>query len=293
MLRAASTTGGPSLYSKGVPPLATATQQGAAVGDGDSHEHGNATDISYVHDAEDARVQARVSSEYISVGQATRLIVAAGYSFCSNYPLNRYVVLHLEDPATVHDHVTAFIKHVGDWLRYRTGYGLRYVWVLESKPALHVNILLHVPADHVDDFHRRLRRWIKEIGLKFRKGLIKSKPIRHSKPGADPTDYLTKGLRGLLRYVLKGVHPDHAARFGVRPEYQGFVAGRRCGRSETLSPEDYAFPTIPVGKNIWIPGPESLRRRVLEYAWGDQRTGEHIPGFHFPIPGKPTDHRIA
>jgi hypothetical protein len=43
-------------------------------------------------------------------------------------------------------------------------------------------------------------------------------------------------LRGLGRYLLKGMDPRYAARCGVKHIPQGLVYGKRCGVSKSLGP---------------------------------------------------------
>jgi hypothetical protein len=228
----------------------------------------------------------RKRSLFLTPKQAAMLCDATYRAFCMNRPLNRDVTIHLETAgvkATAHQTLTAFLKHAGDWLRLRTGLSPAYIWVLENgfgddgtSVGLHVHICMHVPDAHWPDFRKMTRRWLRLSGGILNKKVVEAQTLLSWEHG-DVDDFLKNGLIGWTEYLLKGLHPDDAASFGVaEPEPQGEVRGKRCGRSESLDPTKFTWTTyvFPQWPGIWVTGPELRTLRFLRRVIPDALPGE-------------------
>ena len=134
-----------------------------------------------------------------------------------------------------------------------------------------------MPPHLLRGFHRLRYDWLERSGIPYGKGVLKSKPIRCSRRQDRLDDYLCKGLRGLLRYILKGIEEK---RFGIDPQPQGEIIGKRCGYSEVLSPSKWVWPerSVPKHPKIRLSGPERIRRCILQRVWCGREGGQ------FPIP---------
>jgi hypothetical protein len=99
-----------------------------------------------------------------------------------------------------------------------------YAWVAEGLPNKHgIHWLLALPSGTRQEFERLLPSWLE----------------RTAGPIISPDAILVKDAWNARRkadYMLKGLSPAHAARFGVDHVAQGVVFGKRCGYSENLGP---------------------------------------------------------
>jgi hypothetical protein len=88
----------------------------------------------------------------------------------------------------------------------------------------HTHILVHVPFSFIKDgtFQRALERSLEPEG-----GPIHDKSML-IQPAYKPL--------GKLLYNLKGTDPRHASDFGIRPEYEGVLSGKRTGFTQNLGP---------------------------------------------------------
>jgi hypothetical protein len=86
-----------------------------------------------------------------------------------------------------------------------------------------VHWLVHVPVKRQTDYQARLTQWLRSAA-----GEILDDKAIHIR-GA----YNTCGAG---RYMLKGTHPAVAAFYGVTPEGQGRVRGKRAGFSRNIGP---------------------------------------------------------
>lgn len=99
-----------------------------------------------------------------------------------------------------------------------------FVWVIENpNGCLNAHWLVHVPIERQAEFRKNLRKWLKSaVGDVYSDKAINVKAITN----AD----------GLKAYLLKGLHPSLAKRFGINHVYQGWVHGRRAGHSRNIGP---------------------------------------------------------
>jgi hypothetical protein len=193
---------------------------------------------------------------------------AAAIAFAIGQPLNRYVTIRMRTSSKI----GPLLHHIGDWLRWHTAKQPAYVYALEApNEFLHAHILLHIPKPHLKRFNELLPGWLSASSFMFEKGLRKSKPIHHS--GTDDSKaYLCAGVLGLCRYICKDIDPAYADRFGIRPSPQGWIAGKRCGYSEAISP-NRGLPghTVHLHGNgrYWLPSPEMRGYGIVRSCWSE------------------------
>lgn len=184
----------------------------------------------------------RSSSEFISRRGATQFAQAALSALEQGHPLNIFLTIHLRAAAIESAHaqvfITCFFKLAGDWLGAVGHVPRSYVWVLEAPDdkGLHVHILLHVPYDLRSRFRRLCRGWIGKAGGRMSDGVLDVQRIRNSAPSARLGDYLSNGLGGVVKYLLKGSDLGFCKKAGINHRAQGRIRGKRTGRSQNLRP---------------------------------------------------------
>jgi hypothetical protein len=145
-------------------------------------------------------------------------------------PLNTFATINFGHiPCSPEGVSTVFEKlhdnHFVRWLRYGTSELAYYVWVIENSGGnRHVHWVLHLPKSLRAAFHNKLPEWIARVAgtITCIENAIHIKPVTN--------------LRGLGRYLLKGMDPRYAARCGVKHFPQGLVYGKRCGICKSLEP---------------------------------------------------------
>ena len=150
--------------------------------------------------------------------------------------LNTFVTLNFDHTDCPPEHVSkAFEKlrdnHFTRWLRYRSLTRRRdwtpafYVWSIENHGGdTHVHWIVHIPKALRAEFRETLPLWLARVS-----GTV------HCSESAINVEPVTR-LRGLERYILKGMDPHYARRYRVRHDPQGLVFGKRCGISKSLGP---------------------------------------------------------
>lgn len=168
------------------------------------------------------------------------LIDAAAFADWQDMPLTRALHFNLKTfDGRSQGFLSAFFKLSGDWLRSK-GAPRVHIWVLEHPPAqsLNCHALCHVPADLMNDYSRKQRRWMRQAGLIWKPRTLKSERIAdmHNKSrGAQSPGELLANLEYLLGYMMKGGRPDACAALMLDDEWQGYIRGKRCGVSENIS----------------------------------------------------------
>jgi hypothetical protein len=107
---------------------------------------------------------------------------------------------------------------------------LTMLWTREigKHGSLHTHVLLHVPPWLMEDrkfyheFLSELERSFEREGGPNHEQAIKVQPARTA--------------RSKLLYMLKGLDPRAAERFGVRTSRQGDFEGKRAGTTENIGP---------------------------------------------------------
>lgn len=99
-----------------------------------------------------------------------------------------------------------------------------YVWVIENQAGcLNAHWLVHVPRARQKEFRQLLTKWLENAtGEIYDTRAIDIK--------------LARKVKGVGRYMLKGMHPAMARNFAIEHEYQGWVTGRRIGHSKNIGP---------------------------------------------------------
>ena len=149
-------------------------------------------------------------------------------------PLNTFATINFGHIACSPEIVSAIFEKLRDnhfvrWLRYGRSELSHYVWVIENAGGnTHVHWVLHVPKSLQAAFGRKLEEWLARVAgpITCRERAIKIQPVPN--------------LRGLGRYLLKGMDARYAARSGVKHVPQGLVYGKRCGVSKSLGPASRA-----------------------------------------------------
>ncbi len=178
----------------------------------------------------------------IAMRDAENIIAAAHFAERIGLPLNRFVTLHFE-AAGIAEPVKAIgrlAKLMGDWLRVNGG-GFAYVAARESGGGKgeHVHLLLHVPARLRARFNGRQSGWLRAIGAKRAKRVIRSKPVGRfyftSASELEARAHYAQNLKGTLVYLLKGAEPKALERLALpRAEPGGDLEGKRCFHSENI-----------------------------------------------------------
>ena len=122
------------------------------------------------------------------------------------------------------------------WLRTRCeqlGISIapHYVYAREKN---HVHWLVHVPEQLVAEFKDLVPRWITSLEHKGTGPRKRAENHDQAPAGAVKIETVRNSVAA-RKYLLKGIGPQDAFRFGIkRVEPQGVVVGRRTGVSRTL-----------------------------------------------------------
>ena len=169
-------------------------------------------------------------SAFIRPEAATNIILAAGHASKTGRDLNRFVTINFDQGELLgraQGALGAYLKLGADWLRLR-GVEATHVWVLENGPGkgLHVHILQHVPRELSPHYSALQKGWLRNAGLTPNKAnVIRSKGIKSP-----------RALRGVLKYLLKGGHPEFLQQFcgQIRGDGGSVIYGKRCGTSQNI-----------------------------------------------------------
>lgn len=217
----------------------------------------------------------RQRSDHISFREAQRFWDAVVFSICKGRPFNILLTVHITQGRAERPRqfLTAFRKAVGEWIRRKSFEAVHECWVLENPPAtekggggLNVHIILHVPPNLVSAFmqQNRLDNWGRQAGLYVYDGVIEVTKLKCS-TNLFSEDFLRHGVLGLCRYLLKGIEPAVAYRFGIRPEYQGIIWGKRLGYSESLG-QQRRWGLVPTSHaDLCLAGPDRRYRVLLQH----------------------------
>ena len=145
-------------------------------------------------------------------------------------PLNTFATINSGHTACSSEIVSAAFEKLRDnhfvrWLRYETSDLSYYVWVIENAGGnTHVHWVLHLPKSLRAAFEIKIAEWLARVAgtITCRESAINIEPVTN--------------LRGLGRYLMKGMDPRYAPRCGVRHIPQGLVYSKRCGISKSLGP---------------------------------------------------------
>ncbi len=177
------------------------------------------------------------ASHFIEYRQFRTLWAAVDAAQALGKPLNLFVTINFSLADCPEELVSSKFGHLREnhfspWLRYVSRL-LRaadrspplYIWVIENRSGMcHVHWLVHMPPRLKRRFEAKVPDWVAAVCERVycSSGVVQIATIYD--------------LEGLRRYVLKGVHPNHAARHRLKAVPQGIVVGKRCGVSKSLGP---------------------------------------------------------
>ena len=185
-----------------------------------------------------ADAENRKASDYIRQLPARNLHHGIRLAESKGYALNTLVTLCFsltKCPEKQTDQAFQKIRtNFGKWITRPSKHVAKYkapptfVWVIENKEGcLHAHWMVHVPLARENEFRNKVEEWLKcSTGMIYDDKAIDIKQVTNPK--------------GLEKYLLNGMYPTVARDFGITPEYQGWVTGRRIGHSKNLGPVQVA-----------------------------------------------------
>ena len=200
------------------------------------------------------------STEYLDEADLIDITLAAKTAHDIGRAFNLNVAVHIDPDSTLErpqDLLAGYLYRLRRWLA-KHGSPLTFFWILE-KPigiGLHAHLMLHIPPElqtgAKPNFHSwQQRAWYQTgVELNAAAGVIKTErigPRGYDRKTADDRTQATyfRQLRGLLKYHCKAINPQEQSRlaadtraadlFGIVPEYQGTIHGRRYSRSMDIS----------------------------------------------------------
>ena len=167
-----------------------------------------------------------------------KLNAAVFFSLCLGIRFTIFISIHLEKAGVTPDYrpfISAYIKHIGDFIYTNTCKPPHWIYVLESTTGRNLHILVNVPHSLIPRFRRLCRRpWVEESGGAYHKKVVLPLVIKCSSPDDLLTDYICFGLKGTFKYFLKGAEPTICDWIGRPHEDQGIIIGTRCRTSQSL-----------------------------------------------------------
>jgi hypothetical protein len=170
-------------------------------------------------------------SEFIQVKPAGNLYHGVRLAAAIGYPLNLFVSINFTHTECSPKSVSAQFKRLrdtfGKWVtrppKGQAKASPTFIWVVENPSHINVHWLVHVPKSRHDDFRERLPVWLRDVA-----GDITDESAIHVRSAYNPN--------GARLYMMKGTHPAVAPFYGVQPEPQGWVHGKRSGFSRNIGP---------------------------------------------------------
>jgi len=202
-------------------------------------------------------------SENLTAFQVDNVWKAAFHAAETGKALNTLVTVNWANLAdtsgpTLQERIGRWRERMSKWFK-RRGFELTDVWTVERGPkadGLHSHNFLHVPPRHLRDFAAMLPSWCNveamsedELGkLQADRQVqgVKARTVARAVDGVWQVDKVATAERTrVLQYVLKGFdgfagatsfRGHHAQRrlYGIRPNSQGRVVGKRCGMSHNV-----------------------------------------------------------
>lgn len=176
---------------------------------------------------------------WITKRQAKGIIYAADFADWIGTPLNTAVTIHWAlaggpGLGNWRERQKRLFENLRHWLS-RRGEEWIAVWTVEAGPCgkdVHLHLVMHLPSEIEEN---ELREYLLEQLNVEDARVLDVQPIwSQVKNGWD-----VAGLKGWLRYILKGVDPEHYDTFGISKKHrntQGMVFGKRCGMTQNISP---------------------------------------------------------
>lgn len=187
----------------------------------------------------------------------------------------------------------AFLKLARQWIERRGGQ-TAYIYALENRysgigeTGVHAHVLIHVPDNLREDFHRRKRVWARnpEVGMVWRPGLFgpKGKPRK-------PIPTL-RGVTGKLKYMSKDLDP---AAFAIMVDgVLLFEAGGRVHLDNRGKPSNAPIYGLKTGvsRNINVTARRSYRQQRPQFFEAFAHARE-AAGPEFPDTVKANEEELA
>lgn len=175
----------------------------------------------------------------LSQHQAEGILKAMAVSELAGMPLNRHWTVDYENAGITDKDGAAFVaKLLGQCRRYARAKGgcFAAVWVREIgwRNGAHAHIAMHWPSGW--KLGHLTRRWIKQAGGTYSKGVSLVNPIGRSLVCAETSAALYRAnLEVLAGYLLKGSGKAVVAELGLKlVKPSGPIVGKRCGWTQNL-----------------------------------------------------------
>lgn len=171
--------------------------------------------------------------------------------------LNLFVTINWNLTKTQQDNFTQLRnQRFCRWLRTRCkqlGISVAPTYVY-SRELGHVHWQVHVPDELIEEFTDLVPRWITSLE---NKGTPPRKRAQNHEPapkGVVKTERARNGV-AIRKYMLKGIHPRDAVRFGIRTVIpQGRVQGPRTGVSRSLGSGARSRAQYKPKPAVWMRG---------------------------------------
>ena len=172
-------------------------------------------------------------TKHIKRKVAQNIFDALRYASEQGVPLDHFVTIRLSSsPADIAADelacIRAKLRSLYEYLARRQAQNaskLAYIYVIENPQGadVHAHILLHIPPELADTFHRKLERIVRRVRGVCGPCDILIKPVT---PGT---------FQHAVRYLLKGVDAESADHFHLeKTADQGEVHGQRAGTSRNI-----------------------------------------------------------
>lgn len=179
----------------------------------------------------------RRRTHHIKRRSASSIHHAPALAEAQGTPLTHFVTINLSEAGVAPEQASEIFAKLRDakfspWMRRpprnsgHTKARPTFAWVLENGGnVIAAHWLVHLPEGRVTDFRERLPSWLGAVTGTAAQAVA---PVIHMRPAYRP--------RGARKYMLKGIEPGIAPFYGIRPEDQGAVDGKRAGVSQSLGP---------------------------------------------------------
>jgi hypothetical protein len=177
----------------------------------------------------------RKQSEYIRPRPSRNVHHAISLAKVKGLPLNRFVSLNFSLTDCPEASTDLAFRRVREFFTKWTNRPHKkarahaapptFVYCIENQNSvLNAHWLVHVPTARHAEFAAKLEIW-----------LIKATGGVYDELRAINIQSVTSA-RGVGKYLLKGLYPSMARNWDIRPEYCGWVTGRRIGHSQNIGP---------------------------------------------------------
>jgi hypothetical protein len=197
----------------------------------------------------------RKMSEYIRPRPSANAHHAISFAKEIGYPLNLFVSINFSLTACLDEDTDVAFRRLRQFFTKWTSRPHKkvrfhaapptFVYSIENQSGvLNTHWLVHVPSPRHDEFSSQLGTWLEKA----------AGPVYDTLKAIDIQPVTS--ARSVGKYLLKGNYPSKARDWDIRPEYCGWVTGRRVGHSQNLGPVErerwYVAGRIPRPKHYVI-----------------------------------------